>query len=164
MYDYVTEELPKLLTSNFSQLDTAYSSIFGHSMCGHGALTIFLKNPLRYKSVSAFAPICNPVNIAVGQKVFRGYLGEDRMLWEEYDAIALVRKYKGPRANILIDQGEKDEFYKPCFQKNFVEAVKEANAPISVTLRIQNGYDHSYFFVATFIEDHIRHHAKALFS
>ncbi|KAJ7514710.1 hypothetical protein O6H91_23G056200 [Diphasiastrum complanatum] len=163
MYEYVTEELPKLLTSNFPQLDTSTSSIFGHSMGGHGALTIFLKNPLRYKSVSAFAPICNPVSCPWGTKAFIGYLGENRMLWEEYDATALVKRYKGPPTNILIDQGDKDIYHsKQLLPENFVEAVKEANGPISTTLRIQSGYDHSYFFISSFIEDHVSHHVKAL--
>ncbi|KAK8609196.1 hypothetical protein V6N13_025502 [Hibiscus sabdariffa] len=129
MYDYVVKELPQLLSENFPQLDTSKASISGHSMGGHGALTIYLKNLDKYKSVSAFAPIVNPINCPWGQKAFTNYLGNDKAAWEEYDATCLISKFHNVSATILIDQP---------------------------------GYDHSYFFISTFIDDHIRHHAKAL--
>jgi len=162
MYDYVTKELPSLLSSHFSQLDTSKASIFGHSMGGHGALTLFLKNPSKYKSVSAFAPICNPTECPWGKKAFKGYLGEDKATWEEYDATLLLKNYEGPKCTILIDQGDGDKFYveKQLLPESFEKACKSAGIPI--ILRLQPGYDHSYFFIASFVEDHIQHHAKAL--
>ncbi|XP_027072292.1 S-formylglutathione hydrolase isoform X2 [Coffea eugenioides] len=110
MYDYVVKELPTLLSENFPQLDTSRASISGHSMGGHGALTIYLKNLEKYKSVSAFAPIVNPMNCPWGQKAFTNYLGENKADWEEYDATLLVSKFKDVSATILIDQGEDDKF------------------------------------------------------
>jgi S-formylglutathione hydrolase len=162
MYDYVTKELPSLLSSHFPQLDTSNASLFGHSMGGHGALTLFLKNPSKYKSVSAFAPICNPTACPWGVKAFNGYLGAEKSAWEEYDATLLVTKYHGPKTTILIDQGDADKFYKEnqLLPENFEQACKSAGMPID--MRIQPGYDHSYFFIASFVEDHIQHHAKAL--
>lgn len=162
MYDYVTKELPSLLSSHFPQLDTSNASLFGHSMGGHGALTLFLKNPSKYKSVSAFAPICNPTACPWGVKAFNGYLGAEKSAWEEYDATLLVTKYNGPKTTILIDQGDADKFYKEnqLLPENFEQACKSAGMPID--MRIQPGYDHSYFFIASFVEDHIQHHAKAL--
>ncbi|GBG72820.1 hypothetical protein CBR_g12387 [Chara braunii] len=165
MYDYVTKELPQVLAANFPNLDTSRASIMGHSMGGHGALTIALKNPLKYKCVSAFAPICHPINCAWGQKAFTGYLGaEDKSKWEEYDATVLVERYNGPKMDVLIDQGGNDQFLKDnqLQPEAFVEASKKNN--VAVTLRIQEGYDHSYYFIATFIEDHLKRHARALFS
>lgn len=162
MYDYVTKEVPEILAANFPQLDTSRASIFGHSMGGHGALTIFLKNPDKYKSVSAFAPICNPINCQWGQKAFSNYLGPDKSLWKEYDMTELVMKYKGPKTTILIDQGNEDKFLheKQLLPENFEEACKVAGVPL--VLRMQPVYDHSYFFIATFVDDHIRHHSKAV--
>lgn len=161
MYDYIVKELPKLLAENFPQLNTAKASIFGHSMGGHGALTIYLKNLDKYKSVSAFAPIVNPINCAWGQKAFTNYLGENKADWEEYDATCLVSKFHDVSATILIDQGEDDKFlHDQLLPNKFPEACKKHGVP--VLLRLQPGYDHSYFFIATFIDDHILHHAKAL--
>ncbi|KAJ4892107.1 S-formylglutathione hydrolase [Raphanus sativus] len=161
MYDYVVKELPKLLSDNFSQLDTARASISGHSMGGHGALTIYLKNLDKYKSVSAFAPIANPINCPWGQKAFTNYLGDNKTAWEEYDATCLISKFNNLSATILIDQGENDQFYPDQLLPNkFEEACRKVNAPLLV--RLQPGYDHSYYFIATFIEDHISHHAQAL--
>lgn len=161
MYDYIVKELPKLLSENFPQLNTAKASIFGHSMGGHGALTIYLKNLDKYKSVSAFAPIVNPINCAWGQKAFTNYLGENKADWEEYDATCLVAKFHDVSATILIDQGEDDKFlHDQLLPNKFPEACKKHGVP--VLLRLQPGYDHSYFFIATFIDDHIVHHAKAL--
>ncbi|KAI9121339.1 hypothetical protein K1719_008372 [Acacia pycnantha] len=161
MYDYVVKELPELLTDNFPQLDTSNASIFGHSMGGHGALTIYLKNLNKYKSVSAFAPIANPINCAWGQKAFTNYLGGNKSEWEDYDATCLIKKFNDVRATILIDQGEDDKFLKDqLLPHKFEEACRNANVPL--LLRFQHGYDHSYYFIATFIDDHIRHHAQAL--
>lgn len=161
MYDYVVKELPKLLSENFPQLETSKASIFGHSMGGHGALTIYLKNLDKYKSVSAFAPIANPINCPWGQKAFTNYLGDNKTEWEDYDASYLVAKFPNVSATILIDQGEDDKFLADqLLPHKFEEACKNANVPL--LLRFQPGYDHSYFFIATFIDDHIRHHAQAL--
>nr|XP_058966270.1 S-formylglutathione hydrolase-like [Pocillopora verrucosa] len=160
MYSYITKELPALIESNFPVL-SGKQSIFGHSMGGHGALICFLKNPGFYKSVSAFAPICNPVQGAWGQKAFTGYLGGNQEAWKEYDATELVKGYDGPPPDILIDQGVADEFYpSQLLPENFVEACRSKNVP--VTLRLHEGYNHSYYFIASFVEDHIRHHARYL--
>ncbi|KAL8489477.1 hypothetical protein ACS0TY_024907 [Phlomoides rotata] len=161
MYDYIVKELPALLQENFPQLDTSRASISGHSMGGHGALTIYLKNLDKYKSVSAFAPVANPTNCPWGHKAFTNYLGENRAAWEEYDATFLVSKYNNVAATILIDQGDDDKFLSEQLQPHkFEEACRKVNAPL--LLRMQPGYDHSYYFISTFIDDHIRHHAQAL--
>ncbi|KAL3625555.1 hypothetical protein CASFOL_031009 [Castilleja foliolosa] len=161
MYDYIVKELPALLSENFTQIDTSRASIFGHSMGGHGALTIYLKNLDKYKSVSAFAPIVNPVNCPWGQKAFTNYLGDNQAAWEEYDATFLISKFSNVSASILIDQGEDDKFLHEQLQpQKFQEACRKVNAPL--LMRMQPGYDHSYYFIATFIDDHIRHHAQAL--
>ncbi|KAF8648733.1 hypothetical protein HU200_064788 [Digitaria exilis] len=161
MYDYVVKELPKVLSDHFEQLNTAHASIFGHSMGGHGALTVYLKNTDKYKSVSAFAPITNPINCPWGQKAFSNYLGSTKSDWEDYDATCLIKKNNNVSNPILIDQGEDDKFLAeqliPC---NFEEACKAVGVPL--ILRMQPGYDHSYFFIATFIDDHIAHHAQFL--
>ncbi|KAM7500127.1 hypothetical protein LguiA_024541 [Lonicera macranthoides] len=162
MYDYVVKELPKLLSENFEQLDTSRASISGHSMGGHGALTIYLKNLDKYKSVSAFAPIVNPINCPWGQKAFTNYLGGNKADWEDYDATCLISKFNDVKTTILIDQGEDDKFLldQQLLPNKFEEACRKANVPL--LLRFQPGYDHSYYFIATFIEDHIRHHVQAL--
>ena len=160
MYDYVTKELPGLLEANLP-LTAGVKSISGHSMGGHGALICALKNPLSYKSVSAFSPITNPVNCAWGKGCFTAYLGDDSSVWEQYDATALV-KAGAKFSDILIDQGTADEFYdeKQLLPENFQAACNESKQP--VTLRMQEGYDHSYHFISTFIGEHIAYHAKAL--
>jgi len=160
MYDYVVKELPALLEKNLP-LMTGVKSISGHSMGGHGALICALKNPQSYKSVSAFSPICNPLNCAWGKGCFTAYLGDDTKLWEQYDATSLV-KSGASVADILIDQGLADEFYdeKQLQPENFQAACNEMNQ--AVTLRMQDGYDHSYHFIATFIGEHIAYHARAL--
>ncbi|MEO1396184.1 MAG: S-formylglutathione hydrolase [Cyanobacteria bacterium J06634_5] len=161
MYDYVTDELPGLIRSAFSVSDRA--GIFGHSMGGHGALICGLKNPDKYASISAFAPIAAPSQCAWGQKAFTGYLGSDTQQWAAYDATELVKA--GDRAvTILIDQGEADSFLSDgqLLPEVFSTACKEASQPL--TLRMQAGYDHSYYFIASFMGDHIRHHAAALLS
>ena len=160
MYSYVAKELRALVESEFP-VDPARTGIFGHSMGGHGALTIALKNPGTYKSVSAFAPISSPMRCPWGEKALTGYLGADRALWRDYDASALVesRGWKGP--SLLVDQGTSDQFLESQLKP---ELLKEAcrRAGVSLDLRLQEGYDHSYFFVASFIEDHLRFHARNL--
>ena len=161
MFSYVTDELPKLVESNFP-LDASNRAITGHSMGGHGALVCYLKNPGFYKSVSAFAPICNPSNCPWGTKAFTGYLGNDKATWKEWDATELVKNYTGPpKSYILIDQGKDDNFLteKQLLPQNFVEACKDNSIP--VVLRMQEGYDHSYYFIASLIGEHLEHLAKA---
>ncbi|KAK2751616.1 hypothetical protein FQN55_000337 [Onygenales sp. PD_40] len=165
MYSYVTEELPKTVFAAFEQLDSSRVSITGHSMGGHGALTLFLKNPGKYKSVSAFAPISNPINCPWGQKAFKGYLGDNLEKWKEHDATELVKKWKGP-LNLLVDVGTGDNFYKQgqLLPENFEQAAKEAGVDAGVNIRYQPDYDHSYFTMATFSDDHVEHAAKYLFA
>ncbi|KAK9969285.1 hypothetical protein ABG768_027476 [Culter alburnus] len=161
MYSYVTEELPRLINSNFPA-DPEKMSISGHSMGGHGALICALKNPGKYKSVSAFAPICNPIQCAWGQKAFSGYLGPDKSTWELYDATVLAESYSGPELDILIDQGRDDQFLSSSqlLPDNLIAACSKKKIP--VVFRLQQGYDHSYYFIFSFINDHIKHHAKYL--
>ncbi|XP_036857988.1 S-formylglutathione hydrolase isoform X2 [Manis javanica] len=200
MYSYVMKELPQLINTSFP-VDPQKMSIFGHSMGGHGALICALKNPGKYKSVSAFAPICNPVLCPWGKKAFSGYLGTDQNKWKAvvyfivgirrpcritksqdlglvglyrsspfhslkmkkaYDATHLVKSYPGSQLDILIDQGKDDQFLSDgqLLPDNFIAACTEKKIP--VVFRLQEGYDHSYYFIATFITDHIRHHAKYL--
>ena len=161
MYSYVTEELQSLVVDHFP-LDPARRGISGHSMGGHGALVAHLRNPQRFLSVSAFAPIVAPSDVPWGQKAFSGYLGDDASDWAAYDATRLVSKVPS-KAEILIDQGAADSFLDEQLQpQRFAEACEEANQ--SLMLRIQPEYDHSYFFIASFIEDHLRHHASVLTS
>ncbi|KAK0179781.1 hypothetical protein PV327_005499 [Microctonus hyperodae] len=162
MYTYVTKELPALINERFPILP-GHQSIMGHSMGGHGAIICALKNPGMYKSVSAFAPICNPIECDWGKKAFSGYLGhkeDDMELWKEYDATCLAKKYSGPPLDILIDQGTEDNFMKQLMPEKLVEAA--TNTELKLNARYQEGYDHSYFFISTFIEDHIKHHVKYL--
>jgi S-formylglutathione hydrolase len=162
MYSYVTEELPALIAANFPA-DAARAGIFGHSMGGHGALTIALKNRERYRSISAFAPIAAPMECPWGVKAFSGYLGPDRAAWRQYDATWLMRNLEDARRGpvILIDQGLADQFLETQLQpQRFEEACKDAGYPL--TLRRHDGYDHGYYFIATFIDDHLRHHARTL--
>jgi S-formylglutathione hydrolase len=162
MYDYVTQELPRVLADSDLPLDTANCSIMGHSMGGHGALTIALKNPGRYKAVSAFAPICSPLNCPWGEKALSNYIGDNREDWEEYDTCALIPKAK-EKLHILVDQGQNDDFLRGQLKTVLLQqACQDAGHPL--TLRFQAGYDHSYFFIASFIEDHINHHATALWA
>ncbi|GAM37926.1 hypothetical protein TCE0_033r08262 [Talaromyces pinophilus] len=165
MYSYITEELPATVFEAFaSQIDRERVSITGHSMGGHGALTLFLRNPGKYKSVSAFAPITNPINCPWGQKAFKGYFGEDNQeKWKEHDATELVKKWKGP-LNVLIDVGTGDNFYKQgqLLPENFAKAAQEADIK-GVQIRYQPDYDHSYYTMATFADDHVEHAAKYLF-
>ena len=159
MYDYVVDELPAMINANFS-VDAARVSISGHSMGGHGALTVALKNPDRYKSVSAFAPIVAPMQVPWGQKAFAGYLGSDKSTWEQYDATVLVAQQQFP-GEILIDQGGADDFLAEQLQPELFKAACDQSGQ-ALKLRMHEGYDHSYFFIASFIEEHLRFHAAAL--
>jgi S-formylglutathione hydrolase len=159
MRSYVAEELPALLAAHFP-VDVTRAGVCGHSMGGHGALTLALTFPRRYRSVSAFAPIVAPSQVPWGRKAFARYLGEEPQAWAGYDACALVRRQRFP-GTILIDQGEADRFLAEQLRPQlFEQACAEAGQPL--VLRRQPGYDHSYWFVSTFIEDHLRHHARAL--
>ena len=158
---WVTEELPKLVAEKFPAADFARCGITGHSMGGHGALTLALRHPERYQSVSAFAPIVAPTQVPWGQKALPRYLGNDPAAWAEHDACALVAAGKRCPGTILIDQGEADPFLTKQLQpERFQKACNAAGQPLE--LRLHPGYDHSYWFVQSFIEDHLRHHARAL--
>jgi len=160
MYSYVTEELPALIGRNFS-IDPSNAAIFGHSMGGHGALTIALKNPEAYKSVSAYAPIVAPMQCPWGEKALAGYLGPDRETWKAYDATELIKSGHRIGGTILIDQGTADNFLDEQLKPQlFADACKEAGQ--AVDIRMREGYDHSYYLMATFMGDHIGHHARAL--
>ncbi|QKX17280.1 S-formylglutathione hydrolase [Microbulbifer sp. YPW1] len=158
MYDYVVEELPQLVEANFPV--SQRRAISGHSMGGHGALTIALKNPGRYASVSAFSPICNPIACPWGEKAFSAYLGADTTLWEEHDATSLLSRAQ-ERLPMLISQGEDDQFLEEQLKPNALKAAADA-AGYPLKLEFHAGYDHSYYFIATFIEQHLRFHADYL--
>ena len=158
MYDYVVHELPALIEANFPVSDAR--AISGHSMGGHGALVVALKNPGRYRSVSAFSPIVAPSQVPWGQQVFSAYLGDDRAAWNAYDATERV-KSATEKLPMLIDQGDADEFLAVQLRPELFKAAADA-AGYPVTLRMQPGYDHSYYFVASFIGEHVAHHAQAL--
>ena len=158
MWDYITAELPKLIFKNFPLLENA-QGITGHSMGGHGALTIAMSLPNQYQSVSAFAPIANPTMSEWGQKQFKEYLGTDKANWEKYDSTILMQKV-GFHSNVLIDQGSADNFLdllQPEALKNAMN-VREQKGQF----RFSDGYDHSYFFIMSFMRDHIEHHANIL--
>jgi S-formylglutathione hydrolase len=155
MYDYIVSELPDVLEQNFP-VDTDNMSISGHSMGGHGALTIALKNPSRFQSVSAFAPICAPIDCAWGEKAFSNYLGDNEEDWAKYDTCALIEA-GAPELPTLIDQGLADSFLEDQLLLDELEAVCE-DTGYNAIIRKHPGYDHSYFFISTFIEDHIRFH------
>ena len=159
MYEYVTEELPSAIAVD-QPIDTDRASITGHSMGGHGALVIALRSPARYASVSAFAPIVSPTRCPWGERALGSYLGSDRASWADYDASLLVSKATHPY-EILIDQGSADGFLQEQLKPELFEvACNRAGQPLN--LRIQDGYDHSYYFIATFIGDHFAHAARAL--
>lgn len=161
MYDYIRDELPALIKAEFTVSDRC--AISGHSMGGHGALIMALKNPGKYASVSAFAPIVNPTQVPWGQKTFTHYLGDDSQKWQEWDSCALMLASRPEDAiPMLIDQGDADQFLAGQLQPAVLaEAARQKDWPL--TLRIQAGYDHSYYFMASFIEDHLRFHAVHLF-
>ena len=159
MWSYVTEELPALIAANFPA-DMAAQSIMGHSMGGHGALTIGLTFPDRYRAVSAFAPIVAPGQVPWGHKALGGYLGDDRAAWRKHDAVALIED--GARVkDLLVDQGEADGFLAEQLKPSLLIAAC-ADSAIDLTLNIRPGYDHSYYFISTFMQDHLRWHAERL--
>ena len=159
MYSYVTMELPALVAAHFPS-DAERRGIFGHSMGGHGALTIALRHPKTYRSVSAFAPIVAPSQVPWGRKAFGGYLGADEAHWRDHDAVALIEAGHRVR-DILVDVGGADPFLDRELKPDLLrDACAAANIPL--TLRMQEGYDHSYFFIATFMESHLRWHAERL--
>ncbi|UQY96776.1 S-formylglutathione hydrolase [Stenotrophomonas maltophilia] len=158
MYDYVVSELPALVEKNFPVSQAR--SISGHSMGGHGALVIALRNPGRYRSVSAFSPIVAPTQAPWGQKAFSAYLGGDQEQWRQYDAVELIADAK-ERLPLLVDQGLSDDFLQNQLRSELLQdACAKVNHPLSLNLR--DGYDHSYYFISSFIADHLKHHASAL--
>jgi S-formylglutathione hydrolase len=158
MYDYVVDELPALIEAHFP-VDQR-RAISGHSMGGHGALVVALKNPGRYRSVSAFSPIVAPSQVPWGEKAFSAYLGGDRQAWRAYDATELLPS-ASERLPLLLDQGEADEFLQPQLKPHLLRAAAQA-AGHPLELRLRPGYDHSYYFIASFIGEHMAHHAAAL--
>ena len=159
MGSYVSDELPALIEKNFPVV-LGRRGIFGHSMGGHGALITALRNPAAWQSVSAFAPICNPVAVPWGKKAFGNYLGADTAQWEQWDASVLMRRRAYP-GHILVDQGQADQFLAEQLHPEALEAAAAASGQ-ALNLRRQEGYDHSYWFIQTFIADHLAHHAKSL--
>jgi len=162
MYDFVTQELPQLIENSHEFPSNGRKGVTGHSMGGHGALICHLKNPGVYHSVSAFSPICNPINCPWGQKAFKGYLVEDEPQWANWDACELLQNYKGPQVPILISQGKADNFLsqKQLLPENFLKVAEKVQYPVQ--LNMEEGYDHGYYFVSTFIEQHIKHAARTL--
>ncbi len=159
MYSYVVDELPALIAAEFP-VDGQRASISGHSMGGHGALVIALKNPGHFKSVSAFAPICSPLNCPWGNKTLSNYLGENIEDWKQYDTVELV-KQSAVQLPVLVDQGEGDNFLAEQLKTELLIRASEV-AEFPMQIRLQPEYDHSYFFIATFIGEHIAFHARAL--
>ncbi len=159
MEDYICRELPKILVDHFP-VELSSLGVTGHSMGGHGALTLALRHPELFQSLSAFAPIANPVNCPWGEKAFSAYLGSDQAVWAEHDACALVRE-RGWTRDILIDQGAQDGFLEEQLRPwSFETACREAK--VDLTLRMNGGYDHSYYFVSTFMGEHVAWHAERL--
>ena len=158
MEDYVVQELPALIEANFATTDKR--GIFGHSMGGHGALTLALRHPGRYASVSAFSPIVAPSQVPWGQKALTAYLGADESTWAQHDTVALIAS-ASERLPLLIDQGDGDEFLPTQLRPELLQAACDA-AGHPLTLRMQPGHDHSYYFIASFIGEHIAHHAREL--
>ena len=157
MYDYVLDELPGLVIAQ-QPIDERAQAVFGHSMGGHGALTLALRNPERFRSVSAFAPICAPMRCPWGVKAFSNYLGPDRDAWKEHDSCELISRSE-KRLPLLVDQGSADGFLQEQLKPELLEQAC-ADSAYPITLRMQEGYDHSYFFIASFIEEHIAFHAR----
>ncbi|GLT18402.1 S-formylglutathione hydrolase [Vibrio zhanjiangensis] len=156
MYDYITQELPALIEANFPVSNI--KAISGHSMGGHGALTIGLNNPNSYTSISAFSPICHPTQCPWGQKAFSAYLGQDQETWKAYDATELLKQNSSPLP-ILVDQGDADSFlHEQLKPESLIEAARISDS--NLELRMQEGYDHSYYFISSFIDDHLMFHAK----
>ena len=162
MYDYIKRELPEIVFANFPG-DADRHGLTGHSMGGHGALTIGLRNPGMYRSLSAFAPICTTLHSPWGQKALGYYLGNDTSTWHEHDAAEVARNVSDPSVfdKILVDQGADDPFLDEQLKPELLEAAC-AESGIALELRIHDGYDHGYYFISTFIEDHLKHHAERL--
>jgi S-formylglutathione hydrolase len=160
MRSYIEEDLPAVIADHFPAADMGRQGIMGHSMGGHGALTIALRNPGRFRSVSAFAPIASPMNCAWGHKALTGYLGADRVAWRDYDACALIAD-GATLPDLLVDQGEADVFLVDELKPSLL-SMACAKAGMAATIRMQPGYDHSYFFISTFMADHLRWHAQRL--
>lgn len=160
MWDYIAKELPALLAANFP-VDLGRMGITGHSMGGHGALTLGLTHPERFRSLSAFAPIVAPGQVPWGHKALGGYLGDDRAAWRRHDAVALIEDGRRPAGAVLVDQGDADSFLAEQLRPELL-AIACKTAGIDLTLRMQPGYDHSYNFISTFMDDHIRWHADRL--
>ncbi|MDB5492436.1 MAG: S-formylglutathione hydrolase [Micavibrio sp.] len=160
MESYVTQDLPALIAAEFPQIDTKRAGIFGHSMGGHGALTLFFRHRHLYKSVSALAPICSPTQCAWGDKIFPAYLGLDHSEWKKHDATLLVATAENV-PTILIDQGRADQFLATNLRPDLFEAACHKHE-VPLTLRYHEGYDHSYYFIQTFIDDHLDHHMQYL--
>lgn len=160
MYSYIVNELPELVAEHFP-VDASRSGIFGHSMGGHGALVIGLRNPDKFRTISAFSPIVAPTQVPWGKKAFKGYLADDPQQWPDYDASKLIEAGHTTNHPILIDQGTADPFLQPQLKPEIFEAACE-KAKQALILRMQAGYDHSYFFISSFIQDHIEHHATYL--
>ncbi len=160
MWDYIAHELPALLGANFP-VDLDRMGITGHSMGGHGALTLGLTYPEKFKSLSAFAPIVAPGQVRWGHKALGGYLGDDRAVWRAHDAVALIEDGKRPAGDVLVDQGDADSFLAEQLRPELLADACKA-AGVDLTLRLQPGYDHSYNFISTFMEDHVRWHAERL--
>jgi S-formylglutathione hydrolase len=160
MFDYIAQELHEIILREFlSASKSPKISICGHSMGGHGALVLGLNFPEKYHTISAFSPITNPINCAWGQKAFVGYLGEEnKSAWKKYDACELIKSGKKHPKKILIDQGSKDEFLeKQLLTQNFIDVCEKSNQPVEVNFR--EGYDHSYYFISSFIESHLKFHS-----
>jgi len=160
MWDYIADELPALIAARFP-VDPARAGITGHSMGGHGALTLGLTYPDRFRSLSAFAPIVAPGQVPWGQKALAGYLGDNPAAWRAHDAVALIADGHRPAGDILVDQGDADAFLAEQLRPDLLRAAADS-AGIDLTLRMQPGYDHSYNFISTFMEDHVRWHAARL--
>lgn len=160
MYDYVTRELPELIEQEFPT--TNRFGIFGHSMGGHGAIIAALRCPERFGSASAFAPIASALRCPWGEQALSEYLGGNRQSWESYDVCAQIERYQGSPIDLLIDQGTADEFIDTQLKPHLLEEAAAANPTVRLQLRRQDGYDHSYYFISTFVADHIAHHARLL--
>ena len=158
MYDYVTRELPQIIEGNFSVSDK--KAIAGHSMGGHGALMIALRNPEMFVSASAFSPIVNPMNCPWGQKAFTAYLGDDKDEWQQYDSCYLLQQAE-KHTPMLVSQGQADQFLVEQLKTEALEAITHENSA-PVTIERHDGYDHSYYFIASFIEQHLKFHAEYL--
>jgi S-formylglutathione hydrolase len=160
MWDYIADELPKIVTANFN-IDEERQSITGHSMGGHGALTLAMGLPGRFRSVSAFSPICHPTAGDWGRKQLGAYLGDDEAAWAKHDATLMMQEV-GLDIPLLVDTGSADQFIDLLMPETLAEAVMKRRLPAD--LRLQKGYDHSYFFVSSFMEDHVSFHAEALYA